>query len=75
MTQPFPAPESVILAVQACLLDGSWALYDHDRLDRFEKTLADRFASSNALVTSSGTLALEWALVAVGVVSGSNVVG
>ena len=74
MTQPFPAPESVILAVQACLLDGSWALYDHDRLDRFEKTLADRFASSNALVTGSGTLALEWALVAVGVVSGSNVV-
>lgn len=74
MTQPNPAPESVVLAVQACLLDGSWAQYDHERLDRFERTLAVQFASPHALVAGSGTLALEWALAATGVMPGSNVV-
>jgi dTDP-4-amino-4,6-dideoxygalactose transaminase len=74
MTQRFPAPESVILAVQACLLDGSWATYDHERLDSFEKALAAQFFTSHALVTGSGTLALELALVASGVVPNTNVV-
>ena len=68
-----PANESVRRAVEACLLDGSWARYEPERTERVEKKLANYLGAKHVLLAQSGTLAMELALHAAGVKPGGLV--
>lgn len=73
MTPPRPADDRITRAVLDCLRDGSWAKYDHDRLESFESFLATMLGAAHSVLAGSGTQALEHALVAVGIATGTSV--
>ena len=73
MTPPCPADDRITRAVLDCLRDGSWARYDHDRLEKFESFLATSLGVSHAVLAGSGTQAIELALAAVEIGQGARV--
>jgi len=73
MTENRPADDRVTRAVLDCLRDGSWARYDHERLESFEAFTARTLGAAHAVLAGSGTLALEHALAATGVGPGGMV--
>ena len=73
MTPPWPADDRITRAVMDCLRDGSWARYDHDRLENFELMLADSLGAAHAVLAGSGTQAMEHALAAVEISAGARV--
>jgi perosamine synthetase len=70
---PFRDPD-VDAIIQAALADGSWGEYLGPHVPRLEAALADTFGTPHAIVCSSGTLAVETALRAIGVGPGDEVI-
>lgn len=73
MTPARPADDRITRAVLDCLRNGSWARYDHDRLEAFESFLATALGATHSVLAGSGTQALEHALAAVGIAAGARV--
>lgn len=73
LVPPLVASEAVRASVEACLLDGTWARYDPDRLERVEKRISEYLGIGHALLLGSGTLGIELGLHALGVKPGGVV--
>jgi perosamine synthetase len=71
----WPRPDPAITAnLQAALRDGSWGAYEGRWSERLRSALESRHETPYVRLCCSGTLAVELALVAVGVESGDEVV-
>ncbi len=71
----WPTPDAdVAAAVNAALADGSWGEYLGPHVSQLEAALSETFGVPHVITCSSGTLAVETALRAVGVGPGDEVI-
>lgn len=72
---PWPvADDTIIRAVNDALRSGQWGQYDGDLIANLKRSICETFATEQAMLCSSGTIAVELALRACGVGQGDEVV-
>jgi len=72
---PWPAfDDEMIRAVEDVLLSGRVNQWTGDRVEAFQAALANRCGSAHGIAVANGTVALELALVALGIGPGDEVI-